>query len=407
MLREEYSDTRICRECVEEPDLRDYIAAADGEPGCSFCNEDDAPTCAFLEFMAHVRACIDGEYDSAANWLPWEGREGGWQAGRVWDTWDLIVDELEIGFAREGSDGLVSAMADFLGHDDWCEVDPFGEGPLDNLRLRWRQFCELIKHRSRFFLDRWASPPSDDSPFHRHPRTPAEILTAIGDRIWRMELFRTLPAKSSVYRARHCEREEFLSSPQDLGPPPEKRAVVANRMSPPGIVMFYGALDSKTALLETATAPGHFTVGEFRILRDLWLLDLTAVPDVPGFFASIPDSQPWDRLDAQFFSELVEDLTQPVARDDRIHVDYIPTQVVTEYCRMAFHHEYDTEPLDGIVYPSARNCGRPAVVLFADREAVAGMESENSSSPWLELIGAEHFEGTESFRFSPREMPLA
>ena len=54
MLREKYSYTRICTDCVEEPDLRDYIASADGEPGCSFCNEDDAPTCAFLEVMDHV-----------------------------------------------------------------------------------------------------------------------------------------------------------------------------------------------------------------------------------------------------------------------------------------------------------------------------------------------------------------
>ena len=407
MLREKYSYTRICTECVEEPDLRDYIASADGEPGCSFCNEDDAPTCAFLEFMDHVRACIKGEYDSAANWLPWESKEGGWQAGRVWDTWDLIADELEIGFPREGGSELIGAMADLLGHDDWCEIDPFGEGPLENLRLKWQEFCELIKHHTRFFVARRASPPSDDLQFHRHPRTAAEVLSAIGERIWRMELFRTLPADSTIYRARYCERDEFLSTPQDLGPPPRERAVVANRMSPPGIVMFYGALDSETALLETATSPGHFTVGEFRVLRGLRLLDLTAVPEVPGFFASLPDSQPWGRQDAQFFSELVEDLTQPVARDDRIHVDYIPTQVVTEYCRMAFHHEYDTEPLDGIVYPSTRNCGRPAVVLFADREAVAGIATVESSSPWLELLNAEHFAGTESFRISPREMPFA
>ena len=236
------------------------------------------------------------------------------------------------------------------------------------------------------------------------------MLSAIGDRIARMELFLTFPAHSTVYRARYCERDQFLRTPQELGPPPPERAVVANRMSPPGIVVFYAALDAETALLETATAPGRFAVGEFRVLRALRLLDLTELPDVPGFFASIPDSQPWGRLDAQFFSELVHDLTRPIARDDRVHIEYIPTQVVTEYCRMSFHHEHNIDPFDGIFYPSARNSGRPALVLFADRTAVVGIESVRSDSPdvpWLELLTVEHVEGTESFRFSPLEVPFA
>ena len=408
--RDHYRDTRICRECVDEPDLRDFIAAADGEPGCSFCDEDDAPTCEFVDFMDHVRECVTAEYDWAANWLPWDSSEGGWQWDPVWDTYDLLFDELEIGFSREGAEELLNAMIDLLEQTDWCERDPFGGSRLEVSRLGWTRFCEVLTHSTRFFLDRWAPPPSDRDPGSRDLQSPANMLTEIGCRLLLMEVFQTLPADSTVYRARYCARDQFLRTPEDLGPPPRERAVVANRMSPPGIVMFYGALDPETALLETATAPGHFAVGQFRVLRDLRLLDLTALPDVPGFFVSIPDSQPWGRGDAQFFAELVRDLTRPVARDNRIHVDYIPTQVVTEYFRMAFHHEHETEQLDGIVYPSARNCGRPAVVLFADRKAVAGIEPElpgRSGTPWLELVSAEHFEGTESFRFSPREMPFS
>ena len=366
VLRHRYRGKQICRECVDEEDLRKYIAAADQEPGCSFCDEEDAPTCGFLDFMDHVKECVTAEYDRADNWLPWDKEEDRWLLGPVWDTYDLIHDELAIGFSRKGDEELVDAIVDCLEQTVWCERDPLGENPLETLRLGWREFCELIRHRTRFFLDRWASPPSEELPIPRHRPTPAEMLYAIGSRIRLMELFRRVPADSTIFRARHCKRDQFLCTPQDLGPPPREHAVVSNRMSPPGIVMFYGALDPETALLETATAPGHFSVGKFRVLRDLWLLDLTALPEVPGFFASISDSQPWVRRDAQFFRELVRDFTQPVARDNRIHVDYIPTQVVTEYCRMAYHHEHDTAPLDGIVYPSARNAGKGAVVLFAE-----------------------------------------
>ena len=346
----------------------------------------------------------------AANWLPWESGEGGWQLGKVWDTFDLMFDHLQIGVARDGSDALMGAMMDRLGHDDWCERDPVGEDPFEALRLGWHHFCALIKHRTRFFLDRWASPPSHESPASRADPTPAEMLSAIGDRILRMDLVQTFPAGRTVYRARHFEDDRFLRTAQELGPPSPERAVVANRMSPPGIVMFYAALDSETALLETATGAGRFAVGEFRVLRSLRLLYLTNLPAVPGFFASIPDSQRWGRLDARFFHELVRDFTRPIERDSRVHVEYIPTQVVTEYCRMAFHVEHDTDPLDGIVYPSARNSGRPAVVLFADRTAVVGIESVRPGSPdvpWLELMSVEHVEGTESSRFSPLEIPFA
>lgn len=408
-LRYRFSDVRVCRECVEDPDLQRYIAAADGEPGCSFCGADDAPTCGLLDFVEHVRECIAEEYDLAANWLPWESREGGWQWDPVWSTYDLIVDQLQIGFARAGSDELVGTLADCLGHDDWCERDPYGEDPLETLRLRWRQFCELTKHHTRFFLDRWTQPSSHESLGSRRPPTPAMTLTAIGDRIRRMDLFQTFPAGRAVYRARYIESDKFLRTPEDLGPPPPEYAVVANRMSPPGIVMFYAALDSETALRETATGPGRFAVGEFRVLRPLWLLDLTQLPKVPGFFATIPDSRPWGRQDAQFFRELVQDFTRPIARDDRLHIEYIPTQVVTEYCRLAFHHEHRTAPLDGIVYPSARNFGSPAVVLFADRAAVVGTtlaRPEGDDVPWLKLVGVEHYLATGSFQFSPLGAPF-
>ena len=332
----------------------------------------------------------------------------GWQSGPVWDTYDLIVDHLEIGFARDADGALVRAMVACLGDTDWCVRNPFSDDPLDTLRLRWQESCELIKHRTRFFLDRWTPPSSQESVVARPLPTPATMLSAIGDRIERMELFRTLPAGRTIYRARHFEGDGFLRTPHELGPPPAERAVVANRMSPPGIVMFYGALDSETALLETANGQGRFAVGEFRSLRELWLLDLTSLPEVPGFFASIRDSQAWARHDAWFFSELVRDLTRPIDRNDRLHIEYIPTQVVTEYCRLAFHHEQHTDPLDSIVYPSARGSGRPALVLFADSSAVAGVEplqGRRTDPAWFELVGVQYFEGGDSARFSALEAP--
>lgn len=256
----------------------------------------------------------------------------------------------------------------------------------------------MVQHHSRFFLDRWASRQTryhiDADPYP----APAKLLHAIGDCISRLELYRELPVDTRLYRVRHCKDGRKLKTPAELGPPRADQAVVTNRMSPPGIVMFYAAPDPETALAETVNHPGRFAIGEFRTRRAVWLVDFTQLAPVPGLFARIPDSRPWGWRDTRFFHDLVVDFTRPIARDDRVHIEYIPTQVVTEYCRLAFHHEHSTKPLDGILYPSARNPGHTAVVLFASREAVAGVErlaAGETDRIWLELVGVEHRDLTE------------
>jgi hypothetical protein len=120
MHMDEYrkSDLRayaICAACIEEADLQDYIRETDGEPGCSFCEQSDAPTCNFKDLMDHVQSCLEGEYDTAANWLPYESAEGGWLSDRYWDTPDLITDQLGIGLPRNDHGVLLLAMVDGLG----------------------------------------------------------------------------------------------------------------------------------------------------------------------------------------------------------------------------------------------------------------------------------------------------
>lgn len=54
---------------------------------------------------------------------------------------------------------------------------------------------------------------------------------------------------------------------------------------------------------------------------------------------------------------------QPVARDDRIHTDYVPSQVVTEFLR---EHKFEAGSLDGIMYGSVAAPGKRNLVLFLD-----------------------------------------
>jgi len=377
-----------------EPDLTSFIENAAGEPGCDFCGQEDAATCSLRDLVFHIRECIEQEFTWAANSLSWESASGGWIGAKVWDTRDLLTDVLGVDLPRDQSGKLLDSLLEGLGGlQDWCDRNPYGMDTLDELNVGWASFCSIVQHHTRFFLDRWKAPRR----IYRwdEPLTPQGVLSAIGDRINRLELIREVTTDVPVFRVRFCEHGEDLRTPEQLGPPSHSQAIISNRMSPPGIVMFYGALNPETALAETVREPGKYAIGQWRVRRPTWMFDFSNLPNIPGFFAEIPDSQMWSWRDAQFFHDLIKDFSRPIARDDRVHIEYIPTQVVTEYCRLAYHEEHKSGSLGGIIYPSARS-RREALVLFADRSAVLGIDASTpSDATWLELVDVEYRQLTE------------
>lgn len=53
-----------------------------------------------------------------------------------------------------------------------------------------------------------------------------------------------------------------------------------------------------------------------------------------------------------FLQKFIHDITLPVELDGREHVDYVPTQVFTEYLRYAF-----LARVDGLTFPSVQGPG--------------------------------------------------
>ena len=63
--------------------------------------------------------------------------------------------------------------------------------------------------------------------------------------------------------------------------------------------------------------------------------------------------------------KFAEDIARPI--DDFPNIEYIPTQIVTEYFRHVFLTK-DNKKLDGIVYSSAKNPTGKCVALFMTPE---------------------------------------
>ena len=57
------------------------------------------------------------------------------------------------------------------------------------------------------------------------------------------------------------------------------------------------------------------------------------------------------------------DICQPVQKDGREHINYVPSQVVSEYFAQVFKTP-EGKMLDGIVYPSAVALGSVNLALF-------------------------------------------
>lgn len=121
--------------------------------------------------------------------------------------------------------------------------------------------------------------------------------------------------------------------------------------------MFYGAFDEKTAVKETFNSARNnnevITVGQFRTAREFPVVDLTRAPSVPSIFDSARrDSRP----DMIFLNHFMRDFQASVTKDGREHIDYVPTQIVTEYIRHLYSHP-DLGIVRGVLYRSARARG--------------------------------------------------
>lgn len=357
----------VCGKCFDDIDIEHLIESGANSYECDFCERKSrthaiaAPLEGVVEFMAEA---INREYQRAVEALGWNGREGGY-LGEHFDSHDLLAEYIGVGLPKDDDGRLLETLVRCFGVEPWCHRDPYGLRPAEQLKFSWERFCEFIKHERRyFFLHEQVDDPSNEY------LTPSQLLGLVDNAAREHELVKTLPAGSLIYRARQQKPGRVLSSPYDFGPPAVEQAIRPNRMSPAGVVMFYGSEDKETAIAEIDDNPRlGIAIGTFRTTRPSAILDFTALPRPFRFFEQQPDSSSVDRYALDFLHSFVKSLAVKVEPGDREYIDYVPTQVVTEYFRTSFRGDGNSS-IDGIRYFSAQRKGGKSVVLFADRKSV-------------------------------------
>ncbi|WP_127966537.1 HEPN-associated N-terminal domain-containing protein [Agrobacterium sp. RS6] len=372
--------TNVCYRCFGDDDLRAMIRGYGGPRGCHFCGRKDAATMPVREVTDFIRERVETFYGKAVDQLPYESREGGYQGWHI-DSYDMINEEICLDLPRDDDRRLFQAVVDGIGDDTWCEFDWLVLDIDESLKFSWERFCAIVKHRRRFFFHDIGQSDGRDPD----TRSPFQFLETVCEHAEREGLIIELPAGHRFYRARARKMRKPVTSPAALGPPPEDRATQSNRMNPPGISMFYGADKPRLAIAEIRNSMA--SVGTFEILRPIRILDLAHLPDVPGFFSTAYRRE--QRI-MRFLHDFASLIIQPVERTDRINVDYIPTQVFTEFIR---DFAFEGGKIDGLRYRSATGEKGTNYVLFAGPLDVVGAaqpEPYLSATPWLELVGVKH-----------------
>ena len=376
-----YQDPLVCTDCINDSGIQDFIKQNKTEGTCSFCDDGESPSAPLDDVAEHMEESLKYEYDDALEWFVYDYEEQD-LIGDSWDTWDLLMNIIELDLPTDYDATLLQEIISRLPQRKWCHSRPYDVPEGERVRHDWAWFSEVVKHRRRFFFEDFGA----ESPGGR--LSPAEFLEKIFRYTENLELFRTLPSGSILFRARFQEPGEEFKTARELGPPPRSLANHPNRMSPPGIPMFYGCDDPGTALRETAKGPGNFAVASFKTLRLAVILDLTEIRPVPSLFEVIPETlefRPRDVL--TFLNHVGDEISAPVQGDDRTrHVDYIPTQVVTEFLRSKL--TTSDALVDGIKYRSAVHPEHPSYVIFATQDnllSVADSAFQSRNHRWLEL----------------------
>ena len=207
----------------------------------------------------------------------------------------------------------------------------------------WDRLKNSVKENSRFFtnMDEFAQ---------------YEYLTA----------GKSLHIGQKLYRSRVTPIGQKKIKWDKMGCPP-KELTTAGRANPIGIPYLYLSDSAKTTYFEVrAVYLDKLSVGTFRIEKDLKLIDF--VYDVNLFLSYNDGSVPFKEtiIKKKVIEAISSDLSKPLRRYDS-EIEYVPTQLICEYCRRIVDSEGATA--DGITFESSLHKGGRNYVLFDESAA--------------------------------------
>lgn len=351
-------DKFICAACVVDEALMGLVKDNLSVKSCSYCGEisenNELIAAPYDLIMGRVYETIFQHYGDAQDVdMPWV--EKGWLRPDI-DICE-IIDEFDPGWPdifrkdiAESNDPSVYLVNHV--NNDWS-IENRGSA----LSYGWTAFKEQVLFKTRYFF---LNEPEDETSSGRPDYIPiSKMVSALGELCNSENLIKEIPAGTEFYRVRVNNEQALYSVFSDVGAPP-KGSASAGRMNAIGISYFYIAYDQLTAEKEVIDTSMKWTIAKFKTFKEITVVDFVELPIMPSCFSE-------DNYDAiqnlSFLDSLVIDLTLPSLKDGKEKLEYIPTQIISEYFRYRYKTK-DNAHISGLRYPSVKNKSGINIAIF-------------------------------------------
>ncbi len=366
------SDHFVCHNCVGEGDLKNFILQAREDIACTYCGYPESAS--VEDLTGHILNCLTSE---------WEPYDNSRDIDIYFSFREIICYEEPIYTEQES---LINEIERIVEIDFWNRTWDY-DSDEDEKQEAWHLFKSFVTHQLRFtsFL------PEAEEIYRNSNYTTLSAdsgMKYILDVIEKYELRNKLAEDTSIYRVRLSDDLYNYGTGAEMGTVPRHEAKTANRMSPVGIPMFYGAFSPDVALKEVKRKESdkfqHVAV--FKPSRSLFVADFTDLPPMPSIFSEARSFRPT----VSFIKRFTEEISKPLMENDLDHLDYLPSQIVTEYLKVMCR--YQGSSIDGIIYKSAQGDGK-CIVLFVENEQCYDHQpypDEENHPTFLEQIGVQN-----------------
>lgn len=214
------------------------------------------------------------------------------------------------------------------------KLKPFLETQADDIHNIWNDFKEEIKFVNRYHIQNTIDLKKLES-FFLHE-----------------SFYRNIKKGRIFFRCRISDKCGFPC--ENMGNPPIELAS-SGRANPKGISYLYVADSLETSMYETrASLFDYVTVGEFKLIEDIKILNLRNPKDDPIYWSEIEEIKNY-LIYIPFIQTLQKELSLPIRKRDQI-LDYIPTQYISEFIKSL--------GFDGVEYQSSLNCEGYNIAIF-------------------------------------------
>lgn len=366
-------DKYVCSHHFDDIYLNQYISTHGDEGVCSYCGKKDS-VIDMTSFAAHIGmsiACYFNDVDSenlplASSFFEEEDEEipgikrvGCYAAPGNVDVFEDTSEMMDNLGLHTDNDRLNSDIDCLFANYMWIKKDSFTLWWNEEKEYQWQRFSEMVKHSRRFtFL---AMPKTSES---------TSILDELSSVLYSSkDILHIIPKGTKLYRARSLSNDLDDSFGFDeITSAPDAYAGQC-RMSPAGVSMFYGAFDKNTAIKECIKTDSERlkVIGEFVSLREFNVIDLTALPTKISIWMDN-----WQIF--AFLKSFHSDITKPLLKGDKEEIEYVPSQIFTEFLRWMFKDKIGNN-VDGLVYESCKT-HNANIVLFCNN---------SESRSWIRL----------------------